>query len=81
MRSVLSEAIECGSTIPLDYAGADTRDGLFYFGRSASAPDYYTERLCVYDRAGCPCPRCGAAIKRLVQAARSTFYCRHCQRG
>lgn len=81
VRRVLSEAIECGSTIPLDHAGAGKRDGVFYFGQSASAPDYYTEQLCVYDREGLPCPRCGAAIQRLVQAARSTFYCRHCQQG
>lgn len=81
VREVLAEAIDCGSTIPLDYGGTGKRDGLFYFGRAASAPDYYAERLRVYDREGEPCPRCGQAIKRLVQAARSTFYCPRCQRG
>lgn len=81
VREVLAEAIDCGSTIPLDYAGTGQRDGLFYFGRAASAPDYYEERLRVYDREGEPCPNCGRAIKRLVQAARSTFYCPGCQRG
>jgi len=35
----------------------------------------------VYDRQGEPCPRCRrAAILRLIQAQRSTFYCPHCQR-
>jgi formamidopyrimidine-DNA glycosylase len=29
----------------------------------------------VYDREGEKCPRCGATIKRIVQAARSTYYC------
>jgi len=29
----------------------------------------------VYDREGEKCPRCGATIKRIVQAGRSTFYC------
>lgn len=34
----------------------------------------------VYGREGEPCPRCGAPIKRIVQAARSTFFCASCQR-
>jgi formamidopyrimidine-DNA glycosylase len=80
VREVLGEAIECGSTVPLNYPGAGARDGLFYFGRMPGAPDYYEERLCVYDRAGQPCPQCGSEIKRRVQAARSTFYCPRCQR-
>jgi formamidopyrimidine-DNA glycosylase len=81
VRAVLREAIACGSTIPLNYSGQGARDGLFYFGRAPGAPDYYEERLRVYDRAGRPCPACGTAIRRRVQAARSTFYCPQCQRG
>jgi len=81
IRRVLREAIECGSTVPLNYAGAGLRDGLFYFGRAPGTPDFYEERLRVYDRAGRPCYKCGTAIKRLVQAARSTFYCPRCQGG
>ena len=81
IRSVLREAIECGSTVPLNYDGQATRDGLFYFGRTADTPGFYEERLRVYDRAGKPCVRCSAAIKRQVQAARSTFYCPSCQRA
>jgi formamidopyrimidine-DNA glycosylase len=36
----------------------------------------------VYERDGAPCPRrgCGGAIRRIVQAGRSTFYCPRCQR-
>jgi formamidopyrimidine-DNA glycosylase len=79
VREVLGEAIECGSTVPLNYSGEGARDGLFYFGRAPGAPDYYEERLRVYDRAGRPCPQCGSVIKRRVQAARSTFYCPRCQ--
>ena len=39
-------------------------------------------RFRVYERAGERCPRrgCGGTIKRLVQGARSTFYCPKCQR-
>ena len=80
IRIVLQEAIDCGSTIPLDFTGEKTKDRLFYFGRAANAPDYYEERLLVYDRAGKPCPKCKTKIKRIVQAARSTFYCPKCQR-
>ena len=79
VRGVLKEAIECGSTVPLNF-GPDKTDGLFYFGRATGAPDYYGERLRVYDRAGKPCPRCRRPIRRITQAARSTFYCPHCQK-
>ena len=81
VRAVLREAIACGSTVPLNYAGAGVRDGLFYFGRAPGAAGFYEERLRVYDRAGRPCPGCGTPIRRRVQAARSTFYCPRCQRG
>ena len=80
IRTVMQEAIDCGSTIPLNFSGGKKTDGLFYFGRAAGAADYYTERLRVYDRAGQPCENCGFPIKRIVQAARSTFFCLHCQK-
>lgn len=35
----------------------------------------------VYGRAGEPCRRCGAAIRRIVLAQRGTHYCPHCQRA
>ncbi len=79
IRDVLTEAIACGSTVPLNYAGVGERDGLFYFGRAPGAPDYYEERLRVYDREGQSCPNCGTPIQRLVQAARSTYFCPSCQ--
>jgi len=79
IRAVLREAIACGSTVPLNFAGRGRADGLFYFGRAPGAPDYYEERLRVYDRAGKSCPECGTAIQRRVQAARSTYYCPRCQ--
>lgn len=76
---VLKEAIQCGSTLPLDFAGAGRRDGHFYYGRAEGTPDFYSERLMVYDRAGQPCRKCGTPIRRCVQAARSTFFCPRCQ--
>lgn len=33
----------------------------------------------VYDREGLACTRCGAAIRRITQAGRSTYYCPRCQ--
>jgi formamidopyrimidine-DNA glycosylase len=36
--------------------------------------------LLVYGRAGRPCGVCGTAVRRRVDAQRSTFYCPRCQR-
>jgi formamidopyrimidine-DNA glycosylase len=78
IRRVLAEAIRCGSTVPLNF-GTNGLDGFFYFGRSPGVPDFYEERLRVYDREGRPCPNCRRPIRRITQAARSTFYCPRCQ--
>ncbi len=48
-------------------------------------PGRYTDvegrdRFAVYDREGEQCPRCGATVKRIPQAGRSTYYCPRCQR-
>lgn len=43
--------------------------------------DADTASLDVYGREGAPCRRCGAAVERMVQAGRSTYYCPHCQPG
>jgi len=79
IREVLTEAIECGSTIPLDFEGVGKRDGLFYYGLPDGADDFYEERLLVYDREAEPCIACNTLIRRIVQAARSTFFCPNCQ--
>ena len=79
IRAVLDEAIRCGSTIPLNFSGNGKHDGLFYFGRAEGTEDFYDERLRVYDRTGKPCVKCCTKIERIVQAARSTFYCPRCQ--
>jgi formamidopyrimidine-DNA glycosylase len=80
IRKVLAEAIDCGSTIPLNFAGGPRRDGLFYFGLAPGAESYYDERLRVYDRAGQACAACGAGVRRIGQAGRSTYFCPECQR-
>jgi formamidopyrimidine-DNA glycosylase len=78
IRAVLAEAIAWGSTLPLHFDGG-SGDGLFYFGRAVGTPAHDHERLLVYDRAGQPCVVCGTPIRRIVQAARSTFFCPQCQ--
>jgi formamidopyrimidine-DNA glycosylase len=78
IREVLTDAIEWGSTVPLNF-NPHQSDGLFYYGSTAGEQDFHTERLRVYDRAGQPCLNCRTPIKRIVQAARSTFFCPHCQ--
>lgn len=67
MREVLTDAVRLGGSSISDF-----RDGN---GR----PGYFQLQLAVYDRAGEPCPACGAAIRRLVLSGRSTFYCPRCQ--
>lgn len=66
--AVLQRAIGEGGTTLNDFADALGRSG------------YFQVSLAVYDREGEPCLRCGAAIRRLVQAGRSTYYCPRCQR-
>jgi len=66
-RAVLAEAI----------AGMGTTFRLYR--NLWNEPGQYGERLLVYDRAGEPCRTCGGAVARIVQGARSTFYCPACQ--
>jgi formamidopyrimidine-DNA glycosylase len=81
VREVLAEAIQFGSTVPLDWEGIGRRDGLFYYGQTDGPRASYEERLQVYDRQGQSCRRCETPIKRIVQSARSTFYCPRCQKA
>ncbi len=69
IRQVLQEAI--------DHGGSTLRD----FLASDGEPGRYGGQHLVYDRQGQPCLQCGAAIRRLVQAQRATYYCPGCQRG
>jgi formamidopyrimidine-DNA glycosylase len=78
IRDVLTEAIKFGSTVPLKFASGKS-DGLFYYGQAGDGENFYEERLRVYDRAGEACVRCKSEIKRITQAARSTFFCPRCQ--
>lgn len=60
----------------LDLGGSTLRDFSDVHGMSGS----YQAQAAVYGRAGLPCPKCGAPVKKLVQAQRSTYFCSHCQK-
>ena len=65
---VLAAAIEaCGTTFS-DFQNARGSIGS------------YQAYLCVYGREGEPCPGCQEPISRRVQAQRSSYFCRRCQR-
>lgn len=68
VRKVLEEAILAGGSSLRDYVQASGELGNFQ------------RAFRVYDRAGEPCTGCGQPIERLVQGARATYWCRHCQR-
>jgi len=67
-RRVLRRAILHGGTTIRDFRKADGSAGSF------------RQRLAVYGREGAPCPRCRAAIRRIVVGARGTHFCPNCQR-
>lgn len=70
IRDVLTEAIAAGGSTLRDYAHTDGELG------------YFQHSFAVYDREGevCSKPGCGGTVRRIVQSARSTFYCPSCQR-
>jgi formamidopyrimidine-DNA glycosylase len=70
IRSVLAEAIAAGGSSLRDHRQASGELG------------YFQHSFAVYDRAGQPCPRpgCQGTIARVVQSARSSYYCPVCQK-
>lgn len=65
---VLEDALAHGGTSFNDYVDSIGQPGKFLL------------RLAVFQREGKPCPRCGRAVRRIVQSNRSTFHCPGCQR-
>lgn len=68
VRETLAHALALG--------GSTLRD----FSDVHGARGAYQAQAAVYGRAGQPCGRCGGAIRRVVQAQRSTYFCAACQR-
>jgi formamidopyrimidine-DNA glycosylase len=69
VRAVLGEALAAGGT---------SFDALYVNVNGSSG--YFDRSLAVYGRAGEPCPRCGAAVRRTAFMNRSSFFCPACQR-
>jgi formamidopyrimidine-DNA glycosylase len=68
VREVLAKALELGGSTLRDFSDAHGVAGA------------YQQQAGVYGREGQACSRCGGTIQRVVQAQRSTYYCRGCQR-
>jgi formamidopyrimidine-DNA glycosylase len=68
VRATLGQALELGGTTLRDFRDAHGMDGA------------YQAQARVYGREGQTCLRCGAAVRRIVQGQRSTFFCSTCQR-
>lgn len=68
INEVIAEAIAAGGSSISDFASASGELG------------YFQKNFSVYDREGEACDTCGAAVQRIVQSGRSTFFCSTCQR-
>lgn len=68
IKAVLVSAIEAGGSTLRDYA------------RPSGELGYFSKQWQVYGREGEPCPTCGRAVERRVDAGRSSFWCKVCQR-
>jgi formamidopyrimidine-DNA glycosylase len=68
IAEVLTEAIQAGGSSISDYVDAQGRKGFFQVQHR------------VYRRTGEPCVVCGAAIRRLLVAQRSSHFCARCQK-
>lgn len=68
LRGTLARALDVGGSTLRDFADAHGVAGAFQ------------AEAAVYGRQGLPCPRCGAPVRRMLQAQRSTYFCATCQR-
>ena len=68
LEKVLRHAIQLGGSSVSDYVDAEGVRGFFQLEH------------CVYQRTGEPCRQCGAPIRRITVAGRSTHYCSNCQK-
>jgi formamidopyrimidine-DNA glycosylase len=69
MRAILLEAIRLGGSSISDFVNAEGLPGEFQI------------RHRVYQREGKKCSRCGAQIRRIIVAGRSSYFCPRCQRA
>ena len=69
MRKILALAIQMGGSSISDYVDSQGNPGFFQLRHNA------------YGREGRPCRRCGAKIRRVIVAGRSSYFCPRCQRA
>ena len=72
----LYDAIRATLQSAINHRGSSISDYVDVAGASGGFQNLHN----VYGKAGSPCPRCGAAIRRTVIAQRGTDYCPKCQR-
>lgn len=70
IREVLHESIEFSKRMRIDPENIDGS----YFGGA------HDNHWFVYDREGEPCVKCARPVKRIIQGARSTYFCGGCQK-
>lgn len=68
IRQVIAHAITVGGTTLRDFVGGDGK------------PGYFQQSLLVYGRGGEPCKQCGGILQEVRLSARSTVFCKRCQR-
>jgi formamidopyrimidine-DNA glycosylase len=74
IHAAMMEVLE----LAIRYEGSTLGDGTYR--NALNQEGSYQNHHRVYDRAGDVCPSCGRAqVERIVQAQRSTFFCRRCQ--
>jgi formamidopyrimidine-DNA glycosylase len=73
LRQGVVESLEAG----IDARGATIDD----FRHADGAEGSFQDRFLVHLRAGEPCVRCGATIRKIRAAGRGTYFCPRCQRA
>jgi formamidopyrimidine-DNA glycosylase len=68
VKQILWRALERGGSTLRNFADPEGKQGT------------YQKEFRVYGRDDDPCPRCGKPLARFVQAQRSTYWCKSCQK-
>ena len=71
LRVGIEDALAAG----IDAKGASIND----FRHIDGARGSFQDRFLIHRRAGEPCPRCGAVVRKIVAAGRGTYVCERCQ--
>jgi formamidopyrimidine-DNA glycosylase len=71
LRVGIEESLQAG----IEAKGASIDD----FRHIDGARGSFQDRFLIHRRAGEPCPRCGAVVRKIVAAGRGTYVCERCQ--